>query len=866
MSRPALSRYRILDRIGAGGMGVVYRAKDLSLGREVALKLLPESFAGRGDLLARFRREARAAAALNHPGICTIYEVGEVAEGDEVVVSSDGTSLPPGTHYISMERIQGKTLRETISGRPLPVAEALRLALEIAEALSHAHRSGIVHRDLKPSNVMITDDGRAKILDFGLAKFYDEGSSAAVPSDVSGLPTNVSDLTSHGEILGTSAYMSSEQARGLKVDPRSDVFSFGAVLHEMLTGRPAFSGATRTDVLGAVLRDRPARASSSNPDVPAELERIVTKCLEKEPKDRYADSGAVVADLKRVRLRTTGSADTTVATPGAPAAPTRRRSRFAIVLVLAAGAVTMWIARGGRGPVEPIPVAILAFAYEGPAESAYLKDIVPLAVADALRVSPGIQLVPFGSSRSFSSGADPNIVKQQLGVNWIVSGRLSVAGDSFVQSIEVAGLGGEAPWSREIRGRIVEIVPLSAAIAPEIVPRVGARAERSSIAGRRRPAAMEAYLRGLTLLEGWDVKRNAEQAEAAFREAIAAEPAFAEAEAGVALALLSRFSRTRDVSLIDLAASSAEHAISLNGSAPESNVAMGLVELQRGHSIEAVASFEKALSEAPADDAIHRRIASAYGSLGRDADADRMFDRATRLRPGFWDNYNTWAYYCLQRGRYAKAIELYMKVIELHAGSDSGYTNLAAAHMFQGDYAAAVPLLQAALKINPSVQSYNNLGAAYYALLKFDNARIEWEVAWSMSHEAMTASNLGDAYRQLQLQERARESYARAIDLAKTKLSANPRDATTRGMLANALAGSGNCGQSATEAARAVAERSSDPSIAYYAAVASAICRDDAAAVRYALLAIEGGAIADVRTNPDLALTRQDAAIGARLR
>ena len=872
MSHPVPARYRILDRIGAGGMGVVFRARDLSLGRDVALKVLPESYAGLDDRLARFRREARAAAALNHPGICTIYEVGEIPVGDEAIISSDQASFPPGTRYISMEHIRGKTLREAIDGRALSLEDAQRLGIEIAEALSHAHDCGVVHRDLKPSNIMITSDGRAKILDFGLAKFEERESSAADQADPNNVPTLTAELTAHGELLGTFAYMSPEQARGLKVDARSDVFSFGAVLFEMLTGRPAFSGKTPADVLGAVLLARPDSVSASNPGVPIELARIVEKCLEKEPAARYADSATLAADLRRQRLTSNVPSDPTLVDKW------RRRIAdnrgwwvAAAVLVIGAVSAAAWFASGGGGARnigESLPLAILPLDYEGPPATAYLKDVVPLVLADALRGSPAIQLVPFGSSRSFATGAEASVVGRQLGARWIVSGKIAVSGEAFVERIEVAGVAGDpASWSREIRGRVAEIVPLSAALAPDVVSHIGTRGHIASPRGSRRsPAAMEAYLRGLTLLEGWDVKTNAELAEAAFREAIAADPKFAAAHAKLAVALISRFTRTNYASVIQLAEASADRAMSLDSTLPEAIVSKALVDLQRGRSTEAAASFEKALTLAPADDALHRSIARAYGALGRDAEAGEMFRRAINLRPGFWSNYNAWANYCLRRGQYDKAIELFRKVVELHPDSDVGYSNLAAAYIETGRHREAEPLLQAALKINPSGQLYNNLGTVYYALGRFDEAARAWETSSTMIEDAMIFSNVGDAYRQLHRASEARSAYMRAIGLGKSRLATNPSDVDIRGMMANALAGSGQCAIASTEASRAVADSKGDPSIAYYAAVASAICGERTRAVRYTLDAIHGGATADLKTNPDLVPILADPAVARALR
>jgi eukaryotic-like serine/threonine-protein kinase len=352
-----LSHYRLIEKIGEGGMGVVWKALDSELRRHVALKVLPPDLTGDEERRLRFQREAQASAALNHPNIAVVHGVGK--EG--------------GVQFLAMEYVQGITLRDHLAGPTRDQRTWLRFAMQIADGLAHAHANGIVHRDLKPDNVMVTDEEQVKILDFGLAKLLEprpevQGEDGG-RADEEALDTISRALTRAGRVYGTVSYMSPEQARGGAVDSRSDLFSFGIMLYEIVTGKPPFSGDTPMDTLSAILRAQPEPLVASNPEAPAELQRILDKCLEKEPRDRYQDTRDLVVDLRRLR-RATDSQPVQSVEMRAPVQAAAERPRWSVgawvvggllvVALVVMAAVLLPQFGGSGGPRDLRPVQMTA--------------------------------------------------------------------------------------------------------------------------------------------------------------------------------------------------------------------------------------------------------------------------------------------------------------------------------------------------------------------------------------------------------------------------------------------------------------------------------------------------------------------------
>ncbi len=409
-----LGTYEILAPIGAGGMGEVYRARDSKLDRDVAIKVLPESVAADPGALARFEREAKAVAALSHPNILAIHDFG----------------MHDGTAYAVMELLEGETLSARLTAGPIPPKEAVDYALQVARGLSAAHEKGIVHRDLKPDNLFVTKDRHVKILDFGLARRVEVFSPGGETSN----PT-VSSHTQPGTVIGTLGYMSPEQVRGLPVDHRSDIFSFGAILYELLTGAKAFKKATGSDTMAAILRDEPPEPADSSRDVSPGLDNIVRHCLEKDCDNRFQSAREIVFALSEGTSLSFTSGARFVERPSADKrSPAGKRKAVSLIvaaiLLLAAAGVFLWRRSDfwrrsdpSSGEVAAVKrVAVLPFENLGAAEDDYFADGIADEIRSKLTSLPGVEVIARGSSTPYKkTRKTPSQVAQELGVGYLLT-------------------------------------------------------------------------------------------------------------------------------------------------------------------------------------------------------------------------------------------------------------------------------------------------------------------------------------------------------------------------------------------------------------------------------------------------------------
>jgi serine/threonine protein kinase/tetratricopeptide (TPR) repeat protein len=752
-------------------MGVVYRAEDISLRRTVALKLLPEETATNLRVNERLRHEARTASALNHPNICTIYEVGESA----------------GEAFIAMEYVEGRPLAELIREGGLPVETVLRYGGQLASALAYAHDHGVIHGDLKPSNIIVTPLGDAKILDFGLGHRNDPAGLEKQPLET----VSTESSTSTGG--GTLPYMAPEQFEGGETSPRTDLWSLGIVLYEIATGVRPFRGENAYLLCSSILRDAP-RPLPSN--VPTGLASVISRCIEKEPARRYQRASEARAALEALTPSKEGAF--------LPSRPVPRHSLRTVLAATALGVLAavgvlltydkLWKSNASGTVPSRVLLGVLPPATSGDiSQSAFengLADTLNSRLGE-LSTRHSLAVIPMNETLVHHV-TTVDAARQQFGVNFVLILRIQRGANEVRVNYSLV----DARSRQQVRGgtitepasdpfalqdRVFESV--AAALDLQLAPQ-----EKQSLIshGTTQPAAYDFYVQGRGYLQDYVVPEKVENAITLFQRALEKDPLYTPAIAGLGEAYWRKFQITHEDRWADAAIENCQKAAERGTVIAAAHSCLGRVLAARGDYEKAAEEYRRAVEVEPASDDAHSGLAAAYEQLGRPADAEKAFKQAISVRPDYWATYNRLGLFYMRHARYEDAAGMYSQVVSLAPDSFTGYYNLGGVRILQGKYAEAIPLLERSLSIRPTADARSNLATTYFQMRRYPEAASNFEEAVKLDQKNyLFWGNLGDAYYWTPgKRSSAAAAYGTAISLGEEKLRLNPRDAQLLSSLA----------------------------------------------------------------------------------
>ncbi len=800
-------RYEILGVLGQGGMGAVYKARDRELDRLIALKVIRPELATDPAILLRFKQELILARNITHKNVVRIYDLGEA----------------DGVRFISMEYVDGEDLRTLLrrAGKFSP-KEAIAVVEQVCRALDAAHSEGVIHRDLKPQNIMRDKHGRIVVMDFGLARSLGD-----------------TGLTQTGAIVGTLEYMSPEQALGSTLDPRSDIFSVGLIFYELLTGKAPYGADTAIASLMKRTREEARSASDVDASVPKSLSAIVSRCLEREPANRYHSAVELLQQLTTWEANPNISAETL---SKMIAHPIVHRSRFSLDLP---GKSWMWIGaavlaialatfagrtllnRSGMSAGEMaqgIPslrqgkyVAILPLRKIGDEKAlGYVADGIAEALAAKLFQLKEVHLASSDAvEKAVAKDKDLPLSRlaRELGVNLVLQGMVQGNSDRLRVTLSLDdATTGKRVWSQEFPGAAGDVLALEDQIYSTLATALalkpsGEEQARVGAHPTENLKAYDLYLQGRNTLRNSHNQDGIRQAVGLFEQAIDKDSNFALAYTGLADSSLRMYGETKEGVWAQKATLAAQQAERLSNNLPEVHLSLGSVYSATGKNTQAVAELKRALELAPNSDEAYRNLGNAYRAGGQSEEAIAAYQKAVAANTYYWMNHTALGNAYFVQGDSAKALPEFQKLIEIAGDSPMGYEGVGSVYLRQGRWSDAIPQFQKALTLTPDAPTYSNLGTAYFFLKNYDQATKMYEKAVEMTpNDEELLGNLGDAYRWSGHSDQAAAAYGKAISLAFQELQVNPRSATIMGDLGLLYAKKGDAANALqyTQQARAI--------------------------------------------------------------
>jgi eukaryotic-like serine/threonine-protein kinase len=771
-------RYRIESLLGQGGMGRVYKAYDKTLDRIVAIKVVRQGMVGEAGALQRFKQELLLASKISHKNVLRIHDMGEVGP----------------VKFISMAYVEGPDLYHVLRDNPkLPFERVTSFARQLAEALAAAHGEGVVHRDLKPQNILVAKDDHIYVSDFGLAKSFED--------DAVG-------MTRSGAFLGTPRYMSPEQVEGNPADQRSDLYAYGLILYEMVTGDVPFTGETTLKVMYQRLQQTPKSPKLVDPSLPAWFDGIVMRCLEKDPAVRYQNANEIVVDLQ--------GAQSSVSTSRAGATRLEGRTvqiqvprivelrwTWAVAGLLALAGLALAISPVRRvllgrhltgnisaGPAS-IPslaegrfVAILPFRVLGDEQQlGYVAEGLNEALSAKLFQLKDLRLASNTAVAKVSDKDPMEKTARELGSNLLVTGMVQGSAQNMRIIVNLDDVtSGKRTWSQEFSGVSKDLLSIEDQISAQLVTALAVNPTNEEMAhAAERPTnnseAYDLYLKGNQALKGPDTTKAAQSAIDFFEQSTKQDPSFALAYTGLADASLLMYRTNKDSFWSDKAVVAAQRAEQLKDNLPEVHFALGTVYMRTGKTIQAIAELKRGLQLAPRSDEGYLRLGSAYLDSGQVDDAIGAYKKAIDVNPYYWGSHIDLGDAYLNSGDNAKALAEFKRVTELEPDNESGWSNVGIAYDRLGEYEQAIPNFEKSISLKPTWNGYSNLSSIYFLLHRYPEAVQTAEQAVALGpNQADAVGNLADAYRWSGQKDKASTTYDKAISLGFKELQVNPQN------------------------------------------------------------------------------------------